>query len=149
MRERWLMPDYAALDTLMRRLLRLEDRLLCVLDRPEIPLHTNASENDICAFVTKRKISGRTASDNGREARDFMLGLAKTCAKLKVRFFDYLGARLAIPGPSIPNLPNLVREAPGPVNVAIRLVPHSPASAWRGRLRRREIAWLPATTSPM
>jgi hypothetical protein len=103
---------YAALDTLMRRLLRLEDRLLRVLDRPEIPLHTNASENDIRAFVTKRKISGGTVSDQGRDARDVMLGLAKTCAKLKVRFFDYLGARLAIPGPSINNLPSLVREAP-------------------------------------
>jgi hypothetical protein len=103
---------YAALDTLMRRLLRLEERLLRVLDHPEIPLHTNASENDIRAFVTKRKISGGTASENGRHARDVMLGLAKTCAKLKVRFFDYLGARLAIPGPSIPNLPNLLREAP-------------------------------------
>ncbi len=103
---------YAALDSLMRRLLRLEDRLLRVLERPEIPLHTNASENDIRAFVTKRKISGGTVSDNGRDARDVMLGLAKTCAKLKVRFFDYLGARLAIPGPSIPNLPSLVREAP-------------------------------------
>jgi hypothetical protein len=103
---------YAALDSLLRRLLRLEDRLLRVLDRPEIPLHTNASENDIRAFVTKRKISGGTVSDNGRDARDVMLGLAKTCKKLKVRFFDYLGARLAIPGPSIPNLPNLVREAP-------------------------------------
>jgi Transposase IS66 family len=103
---------YAALDTLMRRLLRLEDRLLRVLDRPEIPRHTNASENDIRAFVTKRKISGGTVSDQGRDARDVMLGLAKTCAKLKVRFFDYLGARLAIPGPSIPNLPSLVREAP-------------------------------------
>jgi Transposase IS66 family len=103
---------YAALDTLMRRLLRLEDRLLRVLDRPEIPRHTNASENDIRAFVTKRKISGGTVSDQGRDARDVMLGLAKTCAKLKVRFFDYLGARLAIPGPSINNLPSLVREAP-------------------------------------
>ena len=103
---------YAALDSLLRRLLRLEDRLLRVLDRPEIPLHTNASENDIRAFVTKRKISGGTASDNGRDARDVLLGLVKTCAKLKVRFFDYLGARLAIPGPSIPNLPTLVREAP-------------------------------------
>ena len=103
---------YAALDSLLRRLLRLEDRLLRVLDRPEIPLHTNASENDIRAFVTKRKISGGTVSDNGRDARDVMLGLAKTCKKLKIRFFDYLGARLAIPGPSIPNLSVLVRETP-------------------------------------
>ncbi len=79
---------------------------------PHIPLHTNASENDIRVFVTKRKISGGTLSDRGRDARDVMLGLAKTCRKLKIPFFDYLGARLAIPGPEIPDLATLVRPAP-------------------------------------
>jgi hypothetical protein len=103
---------YAALDSLLRRLLRLEDRLMRVLERPEIPLHTNASENDIRGFVTKRKISGGTVSDKGRQARDVMLGLAKTCKKLKISFFDYLGARLGIPGPQVPRLATLVREAP-------------------------------------
>ena len=31
-----------------------------VLERPEIPLHTNGSENDIRCQVTKRKVSGGT-----------------------------------------------------------------------------------------
>ena len=53
-----------------------------MLERPEIPLSTNASENDIRAFVTKRKISGGTVSEKGRQARVAMLGLAKTCMKL-------------------------------------------------------------------
>jgi hypothetical protein len=83
-----------------------------VLDRPDIPLNTNASENDIRAFVTKRKISGGTVSEKGRQNRDAMLGLAKTCKKLKIPFFDYLGARLGIPGPHIPNLATLVSPAP-------------------------------------
>jgi hypothetical protein len=103
---------YAGLDSLLRRLSRLEDRLLRVLERPEIPLHTNASENDIRDFVTKRKISGGTVSERGRQARDVMLGLAKTCKKLKISYFQFLGARLGIPGPHVPNLANLVREAP-------------------------------------
>jgi hypothetical protein len=103
---------YAALDNLLRRLLRLEDRLLRVLEHPDIPLHTNASENDIRGFVTKRKISGGTVSDKGRQARDVMLGLAKTCKKNKISFFDYLGARLGVPGPQIPTLATFVREAP-------------------------------------
>jgi hypothetical protein len=103
---------YAALDSLLRRLLRLEDRLMRVLERPEIPLHTNASENAIRGFVIIRKISGGTVSEKGRQARDAMLGLDKTCKKLKIRFFDYLGARLRIPGPQIPRLATLVREAP-------------------------------------
>ena len=60
----------------------------------DIPLHTNASENDIRAFVIKRKISGGTMSHNGRLARDTMLGLMKTCRKLGVSFYHYLGDRL-------------------------------------------------------
>jgi hypothetical protein len=103
---------YATLDHLLKRLLGRKDELPRVLERPEIPLNTNASENDIRAFVTKRKISGGTVSEKGRQARDVMLGLAKTCIKLKIPFFDYLGARLAIPGPDIPNLATLVRPAP-------------------------------------
>ncbi|HEY3719893.1 MAG TPA: transposase, partial [Roseiarcus sp.] len=72
----------------------------------------NASENAIRDFVTKRKISGGTVSESGRQARDVMLGLAKTCKKLKISFLDYLGARLGIPGLQIPQLPSLIREAP-------------------------------------
>ena len=79
-----------------------------VLDRPDIPLNTNASGNDIRAFVTKRKISGGTVSESGRQARD----ATKTCKKLKIPFFDDLGARLGIPGPAIPYLATLVSPAP-------------------------------------
>jgi hypothetical protein len=103
---------YATLDSLLKRLHRHKDELLRVLERPEIPLNTNASENDIRAFVTKRKISGGTVSDKGREARDVMLGLAKTCMKLKLSFYDFIGDRLGIPGPKIPDLATLVRPAP-------------------------------------
>ena len=76
------------------------------------PPHTNASENDIRAFVTKRKISGGTVSDKGRDARDIMLGLAKTCMKLKVSFYDFIGDRLGVKGSKIPPLASLVRPAP-------------------------------------
>jgi len=103
---------YATLDSLLKRLLANKDELLRVLERPEIPLNTNASENDIRAVVTKRKISGGTVSENGRSARDVMLGLAKTCAKLKISFFDYLGARLGIPGLQVQPLACLIAPVP-------------------------------------
>ena len=103
---------YVMLDRLLRRLFRNKDALLRVLDRPEIPLNTNASENDIRAFVTKRKISGGTVSPQGRDARDIMLGLAKTCMKLKISFYAFLGSRLGIAGPQIPPLVQLIRPAP-------------------------------------
>jgi len=66
----------------------------------------------IRACVTKRKISGGTMSTAGRTARDVLLGLMKTCGKLKVSFFRYLGDRLHIPGAiTIPPLLDLVRQA--------------------------------------
>jgi hypothetical protein len=101
---------FVMLDRLLARLHRRKTELLRVLERPEIPLHTNASENDIRACVTKRKISGGTMSEAGRNARDVMLGLMKTCRKLGVSFFTYLGDRLGLNASSsaIPPLANLV-----------------------------------------
>jgi len=100
---------FATLDRLLARLHANKAELLMVLDRPEIPLHTNGSENDIRCQVTKRKISGGTRSDAGRDCRDAFLGLAKTCTKLGISFWDYLGARLAVAGSvAIPHLPELV-----------------------------------------
>jgi hypothetical protein len=81
-----------------------------VLERPEIPLHTNGSENDIRCQVTRRKVSAGTRSDLGRDCHDAFLGLGKTCAKLGVAFWDFLGSRLGVPGHLvIPPLPELVR----------------------------------------
>jgi len=57
-------------------------------------------------------VSGGTWSEPGRLARDTFLGLMKTCQKLGVPFFDYLGARLLVPGnTAIAPLPALVIAA--------------------------------------
>jgi hypothetical protein len=105
---------FATLDRLLARLHANKAELLMVLDRPEIPLHTNSAENAIRCQVTKRRISGGTRSDLGRNCRDAFLGLAKTCAKLGIAFWDYLGARLGCTEPSsVPDLPQLV-SAPLP-----------------------------------
>jgi len=57
-----------------------------VLDRPEIPLNTDGSENDVRCQVTRRKVGGGTRSDAGRDCRDSFLTLAKTCFKLGISF---------------------------------------------------------------
>jgi hypothetical protein len=108
-----LRTGYKDLDALLARLARRKDELLRVLERPEIPLHTNASENDLRACVIKRKISGGTMSPDGRLARDVMLGLLKTCRKLGLSFFAYLGDRLRLntDQPKIPPLAILVARA--------------------------------------
>ena len=99
---------YEELDKLFVRLHRRKQELLKVLEHPEIPLHTNASENDLRSFVIKRKISGGTMSRDGRVARDTMHGLMKTCQKLGLSFYHYLGDRLGIRDRTIPLLAGLI-----------------------------------------
>jgi len=102
---------FVTLDRLLKRLHANKAELLKVLERPEIPLHTNGSENDIRCHVTKRKVSGGTRSDLGRDCRDGFLGLVKTCKKLGIVFWDYLGSRLGVPGqPHVPSLAEIVKH---------------------------------------
>jgi hypothetical protein len=103
--------EFVTLDRLLARLHANKNELLVALERPDIPLHTNGSENDIRCQVTRRKISAGTRSDAGRDCRDGFLGLMKTCDKLDVGFWDYLGSRLKVPdAPRVPPLPDLIRQ---------------------------------------
>ena len=92
---------FVTLDRLLARLHANKGELLMVLDRPEIPLHTNGSENDIRCYVTRRKVSAGTRSEIGRDCRDAFLGLTKTCDKIGLAVWDYLGSRLKIAGHAI------------------------------------------------
>ena len=101
---------FATLDRLLQRLHANKDELLRVLDHPDIPLHTNGSENDIRCQVTKRQVSGGTRTDSGRDCRNAFLGLGKTCRKLGISFWNYLGARLGVTtAPAVPRLADLNR----------------------------------------
>jgi hypothetical protein len=101
---------FVTLDRLLKRLHANKAELLQVLDHPEIPLHTNNSETALRCQVTKRHISGGTHSDLGRACRDAFLGLGKTCQKLGIAFWNYLGARLGVPNaPTVPFLPDIIR----------------------------------------
>ena len=102
---------FATLDRLLARLHANKAELLAVLDRPEIPLHTNGSENDIRCYVTRRKVSAGTRSGDGRDSRDAFLGLAKTCDKLGIPVWDYLGSRLKVIGHAVVDtLDNYIRR---------------------------------------
>jgi Transposase IS66 family len=83
--------------------------LLRVLDRPEVPLHTNRSEGHLRDYVKKRKISGSTRSALGRAARDTFASLKKTCRELGVNFWAYLQDRVRGVG-QIPRLGELIRR---------------------------------------
>jgi Transposase IS66 family len=82
---------------------------LRVRDRPEIPWHTDLSERHLRDYVTKRKISGGTRSERGRQARDTFASLKKTCRELGVNFWADLQDRVRGVGP-IPRLEELIRR---------------------------------------
>lgn len=104
---------FHTLNLALKRLHANKKELLLVLERPEIPLPNNLSENDIRASVKKRKISATTRSAAGRAARDTFLSLKKTCQKLGISFWHYLQDRLARHN-HLPPLPLLIRAAAQP-----------------------------------
>ena len=85
---------YQSLNLALKRLANNKKELLLVLERPDIPLHNNLSENDIREYVIKRKISGTTRSDEGRLCRDTFLSFIKTCFKQGISFWDFIVDRL-------------------------------------------------------
>ena len=101
--------SYQLLNLQLKRLLKHKDDLLLVLKRPEIPIHTNDSENDIREQVKRRKVSGGTRSDTGRKCRDTFSSLKKTCRKLNVSFWDFLMDRIT-QDKTIPELGDLVLQ---------------------------------------
>jgi len=102
--------SYATLNQTLKRIHNNKEELLVVLDRPEIPLHTNGSETDIRDYVKKRKVSGGTRSDEGRRCRDTFATLKKTCRKLNISFWHYLTDRLGIGEQTIAPLPHIITE---------------------------------------
>lgn len=99
--------SYETLNRCLERLAAQKEKLLLVLKRPEVPLHTNGSESDIRDYVKKRKVSGGTRSDLGRKCRDTFISLKKTCRKLGISFWAYLQDRLH--DNKLPPLPELVK----------------------------------------
>ena len=105
---------FTDLDEALIRLKLRKAELLAVLERPEVPLNTNISEQEIRDPVTMRKISGGTHSEDGRRSRDTFLSLKKTCQKNAISFWAYLGDRLGIAAGSVAPLAKLIRERAKP-----------------------------------
>jgi hypothetical protein len=100
---------YPSIDGVLKEMRTHRADLLCVLGRPEVPLHNNAMESDIREFVKRRKVSGGTRSDEGRRCRDTFASLKKTCRKLGVCFWQYLQDRVRGLA-RIPRLADLIRQ---------------------------------------
>jgi hypothetical protein len=107
---------YPSINGVLKEMREHKADLLRVLERPEVPLHTNAVESDIREYVKRRKISGGTRSAAGRCCRDTFASLKKTCRKLGVRFWEYLQDRVRGLG-QLPRLADLLRQKARSTNV--------------------------------
>lgn len=99
--------SFETLNRALKRLSKNKKELLLALDRPDIPLHNNLSENDIREYVIKRKISGGTRSEKGRKCRDTFVSLKKTCLKQGISFWEFIKDRMSHQQ-LIPYLPDLL-----------------------------------------
>ncbi len=100
---------FPSIDGVLKGMRKHRAALLRVLECPAIPLHTNLSESHLRDYVKKRKISGSTRSELGRQARDTFASLKKTCRELGVNFWAYLQDRVRGAG-QIPRLAELIRR---------------------------------------
>ena len=99
----------ATLNRRLRMTYGKKQELLRVFERPDTPLHNNSSETDARSAVTKRKVSGGTRSDEGKEARDTFLSLKQTCRKLGINFISFLKDRVSEVF-EIPRLAEIIRQ---------------------------------------
>jgi hypothetical protein len=98
------------LHQVLQRFQANQAELLRGLERPELPLPNNRSENDLRAMVKKRKISAGTRSAAGRYCRDTGASLKKTWRQHGLSFWEYRNDRVA--GlPVLPPLADLIRQA--------------------------------------
>lgn len=85
-------------DDLDRRIARTTvhaDKLLLVLDFPQLPLHNNPAELGARQRVRKRNVSFGPRTQDGLEAWDTFATIAETAKKLGVSFYAYLYDRVS------------------------------------------------------
>ena len=79
--------DCTELSKALEGLKDIREALLLVLDDPSLPLHNNLSESQIREHVKRRKISGGTRCELGRQCRDTFASHRKTCRQHGLSFW--------------------------------------------------------------
>lgn len=82
--------DYYALDHRISLTAAKKERLLVPLYHPHVPLNNNNAERPLREPVIRRKISGGTKSEEGKQTWENMLTIKDTCRKHDVSFYHYL-----------------------------------------------------------
>ena len=99
---------YEALDRRIAKTLTKQERLLLVLEHPQLPLHNNPAELAVRQRVRKRDISFGPRTDDGVAAWDTFNTLNETAKKLGVNFYAYIHDRVS-DARMLPSLASLVQ----------------------------------------
>jgi hypothetical protein len=87
--------QYFNLNQVIERTRKNKDRLLTVLDHPEIPLHNNQSELVARIQVRKRDICLHTMTHIGTQLQDALMSVIYTCKLHKQDAFAYIQDRIS------------------------------------------------------
>ena len=113
---------YVTLDRLLRRLFATRTVCCAFSNGRKSPQHQRFRKRHPRLRHEKKNLR-RNRQEKGRDARDIMLGLAKTCMKLKLSFYEFLGDRLGVTGPKIPPLATYRPPPPEPTQLARKSAP--------------------------
>jgi hypothetical protein len=105
--------DYAALNKRLKMTKANQEKLLVVLDHPEIPLHNNPAELGARRRVRKRDVSFGPRTESEKQGWDIFMTLSETAKKLDVSFFDYVHDRVSRRF-QLPSLADLIRQRSQP-----------------------------------
>lgn len=86
--------DYFQLNQRIEKTYANKDKLLVVLENPQIPLHNNLSELAARRVVRKRDISLHTMSKAGTQVQDAFMSVVETAIKLGVNAYQYITDRV-------------------------------------------------------
>ncbi len=100
--------DYEQVNQRLAKTLAHEEKLLVVLDHPEVMLHNNPAELGARQRVRKRDVSFGPRTKEGRIAWDSFMTVAETAKKLEVSFYQYVFDRVSQKN-TIPSLADIIR----------------------------------------
>jgi len=99
---------YNKLDARIAKSKAKKEKLLTVLNHPEIPLHNNRSENGARVQKRREDVSLQTKTKAGTEAKDTMMTIIETAKKHSISSYKYIYDRISKIF-KMPSLGNLIR----------------------------------------
>ncbi len=94
-----------------------EEKLLVVLDHPEIPLHNNPAELGARQRVRKRDVSFGPRTEEGIVAWDSFMTVAETAKKVGISFYQYVFDRVSQER-SMPSLADIIQSRGQPLLIS-------------------------------